>query len=186
MSWARKLSFWGVARSHPRAARAGKETRLAARFPRHSKWSACTLHTRGCTWAVLNITRWVEHDSSPIQTPSVDPDSFRFAYRIKFRTFLQLTWWKKVVASTDVDSSSPTLTFMWSSFKTVNSEIDLFTVYDAILAGGQTRKKLQWMYGILAQLKNRCNAHTNRRISNICHYLKYFYWYHSFNRKYDY
>ena len=40
------------------------------------------------------------------------------------------------VASTDVDSSSPTLTFMWSSFQTVNSEIDLFTVYDAILAGG--------------------------------------------------
>ena len=27
---------------------------------------------------------------------------------------------------------------MWSSFKTVNSEIDLFTVYDAILAGEQT------------------------------------------------
>ena len=25
-------------------------------------------------------------------------------------------------------------------------------VYDAILAGGQTRLKLQWMYGILAHL----------------------------------
>ena len=66
------------------------------------------------------------------------------------------------VASTDVDSSSPTLTFMWSSFKTVNSEIDLFTVYDAILAGGQTRKKLQWIYGILAHLKNRYNANTKQ------------------------
>jgi len=29
-------------------------------------------------------------------------------------------------------------------------QIDLFTVYDAILAGGQTPLKLQWMYGILA------------------------------------
>lgn len=26
-------------------------------------------------------------------------------------------------------------------------------VYDAILAGGQTRLKLQWMYGILAHLE---------------------------------
>ena len=26
-------------------------------------------------------------------------------------------------------------------------------VYDAILAGGQTRLKLQWMYGILAHLQ---------------------------------
>ena len=32
-------------------------------------------------------------------------------------------------------------------------EIDLFMVYDAILAGGQTRLKLQWMYGILAHLE---------------------------------
>ena len=31
--------------------------------------------------------------------------------------------------------------------------IDLFTVYDAILAGGQTRVKLQWMYGISAHLE---------------------------------
>ena len=31
--------------------------------------------------------------------------------------------------------------------------IDLFTVYDAILAGGQRRLKLQWMYGILAHLE---------------------------------
>ena len=31
--------------------------------------------------------------------------------------------------------------------------IDFFTVYDAILAGGQTRLKLQLMYGILAHLE---------------------------------
>ena len=31
--------------------------------------------------------------------------------------------------------------------------IDLFTVYDAILAGGQTQLKLQWMFGTLAHLE---------------------------------
>ena len=35
----------------------------------------------------------------------------------------------------------------------ISETIDLFTVYDAILAGGQTRLKLQWMYGILAHLE---------------------------------
>ena len=33
-------------------------------------------------------------------------------------------------------------------------QMDLFTVYDAILlAGGQTPLKLQWLYGILAHLE---------------------------------
>ena len=39
------------------------------------------------------------------------------------------------------------------SIKAVGVPIDIFTVYDAILAGGQTRLKLQWMYGILAHLE---------------------------------
>ena len=39
------------------------------------------------------------------------------------------------------------------SIKAVGVSIDIFTVYDAILAGGQTRLKLQWMYGILAHLE---------------------------------
>ena len=41
---------------------------------------------------------------------------------------------------------------MWSSFKTVDSEIDLFTVYDAILAGGQNTEKITvnvWDFGPL-------------------------------------
>ena len=78
---------------------------------------------------------------------------------------------KKIVASTDVDSFSPTLTVMFSSFKTVNCERDLFTVYDAILAGGQTDKITVNVWDF-AHLKNRYNAVTKRRISNICHYLK--------------
>ena len=39
------------------------------------------------------------------------------------------------------------------SIKVVVVPIDIFTVYDAILAGGQTRLKLKWMYGILAHLE---------------------------------
>ena len=39
------------------------------------------------------------------------------------------------------------------SIKVVVVAIDIFTVYDAILAGGQTRLKLQGMYGILAHLE---------------------------------
>ena len=39
------------------------------------------------------------------------------------------------------------------SLDALSARIALFTVYDAILAGGQTRLKLQWMYGILAHLE---------------------------------
>ena len=54
------------------------------------------------------------------------------------------------------------------------SPIDLLTVYDAddaILAEGQTQLKLQLTMGFWPT-RNRYNAATKRRISNICHYFQ--------------
>ena len=50
--------------------------------------------------------------------------------------------------------------------------IDLFTVYDAILARGANTAKITvnvWDFGPLG---TRYNAATKKRISNICHFLK--------------